>query len=270
MVDHSYFKTPDGTARDDVNLRLPASQMALLTKYPDGQIDYETCLPTGEIVPVAGGAYDFTAKGGRSLGGLFLDDNFTQLKPQKDGSIVVEISYPKLGYKLRIRAYDKVTRATGLAETGKLKSIQIYSPSNSNFVCVEIGAHFNNPFDDNRCRSGQKNTWVIPIPAWSSSIRAIPISIITRSSILPITEEPATVPTAAAVAAGSKVFPNSPVVTVVGSIVADIVVPLGQGSDYPVPAADSDSLRQATRSSRRRAASASDGISRQIKSRAAG
>ena len=40
-------------------------------------------------------------------------------------------------------------------------------------------------------------------------------------------------------AAKKTIFPNEPVITVVGSIVADIIVPMGEGSDYPVPDAAS-------------------------------
>ena len=108
-----------------------------------------------------GTQYDFNAHEGRALGKLFLDDNFTNLVRQPDGSVIVEVLYPDLGYKLRIRAYDSVTRADGSVETGKLRSIQIYSPSESDFVCVEIGAHLNDPF--NEAVWGDKDTGMVAL-----------------------------------------------------------------------------------------------------------
>lgn len=156
-VEHSYYKHLPGCTRDDVHLKLPAKAMTPVGVYPPGHPkaglpDYEMCLPTGEIRNLKGTQYErFTRSEGGALGNLFLDDCFTSLIPQADGSIVVEVLYKKLGYKLRVRAYDKVTRADGTVETGKLKSIQIYSPDTSEFICIEIGAHLNNPFD--------KDTW---------------------------------------------------------------------------------------------------------------
>lgn len=146
-VDHSYFRNLPGMKRGDVRLRLPAKSRCPVGIRPDGKPDFKNCLPTGEIVPVAGTEFDFTAPEGRPLEGRFLDDNFTQLVTDDDGSVVVEVLYPEAGYKLRIRASDIVTRKGGAVEKGKLKSIQVYSPEDSDFVCVEIGAHLNNPFD---------------------------------------------------------------------------------------------------------------------------
>jgi len=151
-VEHSYFKNLPGVARGDVRLKLPATAMTPVSLGQDGKPDYVNCLPTGEIRDLKGTQYDrFMAPEGGELKDTFFDDSFTNLVPQADGSIVVEVIYPKAGVKLMIKAYDKVTRADGKIETGKLRSIQVYSPNDKDFVCVEIGAHLNNPFD--------KKTW---------------------------------------------------------------------------------------------------------------
>ena len=146
-VDHSYFKNPLGIRRDDVRLMIPGYSISEIGKQADGQPDYKDCLPTGKILDVKNTEYDFTAPEGRALGRLFLDDSFTNLKKQPDGSVIAEVLYPEIGYKLRIRAWDKVTRTDGTTVTGNLKSIQVYSPENTDFVCVEIGANLKDPFN---------------------------------------------------------------------------------------------------------------------------
>lgn len=146
-LDHSYFKHPLGMKRGDVRLKLPAESMTPIGRTADGKLDYKDCLPTGEVKGVAGTEYDFTQPEGKPLGNVFLDDSFTSLIKQPDGSVIVEVLYPEIGYKLRIRAYDKLTRKDGTIETGNIKAIHVFSPDNSDFVCVEIGAHLNNPFD---------------------------------------------------------------------------------------------------------------------------
>ena len=149
---HPYFKHIDNSRRT-VRLKIPAKACTPLEKGPDGKPDFGKCLPDGRIVPLTDpevAEYNFNLPAGKALGDLFLDDNFTDLIKQADGSIIIEVLYPESGYKLRIRAYDKVITRTGEVRQGNLKSAQVYSPSGSDFICIEPSANLNDPFNKER------------------------------------------------------------------------------------------------------------------------
>src|SRR5208282_1715857 len=64
---HPYFVLPSGD-RKQARLHLPGQMRAIMNNYDDS-------FTTGKLVPVKDTPYDFTAAGGRALGGQYLDDN---------------------------------------------------------------------------------------------------------------------------------------------------------------------------------------------------
>lgn len=125
---HPYFKFPSGD-RTQARLHLPADQRTIVTNYDD-------VFPTGEIVPVKGTPYDFTAPGGAALGKLFMDDCFTDLHRGKDGTATIEITDPAANYGLRIHAISP-----------QIKSIQVYAPPDKDFVAVEPQFNLADPYN---------------------------------------------------------------------------------------------------------------------------
>ena len=93
-------------------------------------------LPTGQIEEVKGTGYDFTAPGGKELGMQFLDDTFTALQRQSDGSAAVEITDPAANYGLRV-----------IALAPAIKAIQVYAPLGKNFVAVEPQFNLVDPYN---------------------------------------------------------------------------------------------------------------------------
>ena len=124
---HPYFAVPSGR-RQDVRLRIPARRRALVN-------DYDEMLPTGEVVPLRGTAYDFSAPGGRPLDDLFLDDCFVDLEPSAEGEAVAEIIDAAASLGLRLAAASPPVRA-----------FQVYAPPESAFVVVEPQLNWADPF----------------------------------------------------------------------------------------------------------------------------
>jgi galactose mutarotase-like enzyme len=126
---HPYFAIPSGD-RKQARLHLPAAKVALMNNYDD-------VFPTGEVRPVTMGdaKYDFTAPGGKPLDDTYLDDNFQDLKRSPNGSAIVTVIDPKSKYGIRIRA-----------ESPEIKSIQVYSPPDKDFVAVEPQFNFPDPY----------------------------------------------------------------------------------------------------------------------------
>ena len=114
-------------------LHLPAHRRVLVNE--DG-------LPTGQIVPVAGTLFDFTAPGGRPLGALPLDDCFVDLERTAHGEIVAELIDPAASYGLRI-----------VAASPAIKAIQVYGPPDAPFLAVEPQLNWADPFGE------QWGTW---------------------------------------------------------------------------------------------------------------
>lgn len=125
---HPWFTLPSGD-RQQARLHLPSEARALVNNYDD-------VVPTGAVVPVKGTPYDFSAPGGAPLGGLFMDDNFVDVKHNKDGSSVVEIIDPAAHYGLRITALSP-----------EVKAIQVYAPPDKSFVVVEPQFNLADPYN---------------------------------------------------------------------------------------------------------------------------
>ncbi|MDB5448454.1 MAG: putative galactose mutarotase [Phenylobacterium sp.] len=125
---HPYFALPSGDRRQ-ARLRLPAAARTEVDNYDE-------VLPTGRVLPVAGGAYDFNAGEGRPLGELYLDDCFTDLV-REAGRAVVEILDPAAAVGLRISS-----------PTPQVKAVQVYAPPDKPFVVVEPQFNLADPYSD--------------------------------------------------------------------------------------------------------------------------
>jgi galactose mutarotase-like enzyme len=125
---HPYFAIPSGQ-RGQARLRLPAARRVEVD-------DYDQVLPTGRLLPTAGTAYDFNAAEGRSLGDLYLDDCFTDLRRER-GCAVAELLDPAAGLGLRIAS-----------PTPQVKAMQAYAPLGETFVAVEPQFNLADPFGE--------------------------------------------------------------------------------------------------------------------------
>jgi galactose mutarotase-like enzyme len=146
---HPYFVLPSGD-RQQVRLHLPSDTRAVMNNYDD-------TFTTGQRVPVKGTAYDFSVPGGRPLGALFLDDNFSNLERRGDGSTVSEIIDPAAKYGLRL-----------ITLSPQIQSIQVYAPLQKKFVAVEPQFNLPDPYNKNwggintgmvLLQPGQSVTW---------------------------------------------------------------------------------------------------------------
>jgi galactose mutarotase-like enzyme len=124
---HPYFELPGGN-REVARLHVPARQRALVNNYDD-------VFPTGQLVPVQGTAYDFSAPGGAPLRDLFLDDCFVDLVKNAAGETVAEIADPAARYGIRI-----------IATSPEVTAIQVYAPVNRNFIALEPQFNWADPF----------------------------------------------------------------------------------------------------------------------------
>jgi len=139
---HPYYRFP-GEDRMQVRLKLPGDQRVIVNNYDD-------VFPTGKIVPVKGTPYDFSGPEGAPLGKLFMDDCFTDLKRNKDGSATIEIIDPKGHYGMRI-----------LALSPHIKAIQIYTPPDQNYVAVEPQFNLADPY--NKKIWGDRDTGMVDV-----------------------------------------------------------------------------------------------------------
>lgn len=133
---HPWFNLPSGDRRRTV-LRLPAAARATVN-------DYDEVLPTGEVTPVAGGAYDFSR--GRALGDLYLDDCFVRLTGN-----TAELVDPAAGFGLRVAA-----------EAPPVTAFQVYAPPERDLVVIEPQFNWADPF--NPIWRGQDTGMVVLAP----------------------------------------------------------------------------------------------------------
>lgn len=126
---HPYFSIPSAD-RKQAKLHLPAGKIALMNNYDD-------VFPTGQVWPIGmnGGKYDFTAREGKALGDIFLDDNFQELKRSPNGSAIATVTDPESKYGIRI-----------LAESPEIKTMQVYSPPDKDFVAIEPQFNYPDPY----------------------------------------------------------------------------------------------------------------------------
>lgn len=123
---HPYFSIPSGQ-RVQARLYVPATMRALINNYRVEK-------PTGKLQPVKGTKYDFSVPGGKPLGNLYLDDNFSHLV-RSHGGVDVKLSDPADNY--------------GIEEIGlspEISTVQVYSPPNARFTAIEQQFNFVDPF----------------------------------------------------------------------------------------------------------------------------
>ncbi len=125
---HPYFGFPSGDRRQG-RLHIPAQLRVMVNNYDD-------VFPRGQLASVLNTRYDFTASGGAALEDLFMDDCFTGLKRNADGSVPIEITDPKARYGLRIRALSQ-----------EIKSVQVYAPPEQSYVVVEPQFNLADPYN---------------------------------------------------------------------------------------------------------------------------
>lgn len=124
---HPYFRIPSGD-RAQARLHIPACLRAAVNNY-------DAVLPTGELEPVDGTRYDFTAPGGSVLGDEYLDDCFTDLSRDDDGDVVCSIVDPAGGVGLRV-----------IGESAGISAVQVYAPPSEAYVALEPQFNLADPF----------------------------------------------------------------------------------------------------------------------------
>lgn len=124
---HPYFAIPSGQ-RAQARIHIPASERAVVNNYDE-------VLPTGDVVPVAGTQYDFSAPRGRQLNDLYLDDCFVGLSKTADGCTVCEVTDAAAAYGLRI-----------VAPSPHVTAVQVYAPVDKPYVALEPQFNWADPY----------------------------------------------------------------------------------------------------------------------------
>ena len=146
---HPYFVIPSGH-RAQARVHIPATMLAIVNNYGDA-------FPTGQLKPVKGTEYDYTAPGGVALDDHFLDDNFSHLQ-RTNGAADVKLIDPESNYGLTVSALSP-----------EIRTIQVYSPKTA-FVAVEPQFNYVDPFGKEwkgmdtgmvTLRPGQSVTWKV-------------------------------------------------------------------------------------------------------------
>ena len=146
---HPYFVIPSGH-RAQARVHIPATMMAIVNNYGDA-------FPTGQLKPVKGTEYDYTAPDGVALDDHFLDDNFSHLQ-RTNGAADVKLIDPESNYGLTVSALSP-----------EIRTIQVYSPKTA-FVAVEPQFNYVDPFGKEwkgmdtgmvTLRPGQSVTWKV-------------------------------------------------------------------------------------------------------------
>jgi aldose 1-epimerase len=115
--------------RGQATLRMPNAMRAEVRDRRSG-------LPNGKLLPVAGTEYDFTARNGKELGDLSLDDSFVHLRPALfDNGPIGELRDPESKYGLRLTAM-----------TPTIKAMRVYAPASEKFVSIEPQFNYDDPF----------------------------------------------------------------------------------------------------------------------------
>lgn len=130
---HPWFRFPSGDRRQ-ARLVVPAAARLAVDNY-------DQVLPTGEILQVAEGRYDFRRS--RPLGDLYLDDCFVELLRDGQGQVVVEAHDPAASYGVRLTSSSPAVQA-----------VQVYAPLDRALVALEPQFNWADPFSD-KWASGQ-------------------------------------------------------------------------------------------------------------------
>jgi aldose 1-epimerase len=123
---HPYFAVPSGD-RKQALLHVPGQQVAAINNYGD-------VFPTGDLQPVKGTKYDFSAAQGKALDDIYLDDNWSKLQ-RTNGAVDVTFADPASNYGVHI-----------LGLSPELRTIQVYAPPTKQFAAIEEQFNFADPF----------------------------------------------------------------------------------------------------------------------------
>jgi galactose mutarotase-like enzyme len=143
---HPYFNLPSGD-RSQARVHIPASSIAEV----DG---YDNVFPTGKILPVAGTRFDLRAPGGVALGTSFFDDNWNHIDWQNNAA-TVQVIDPAAHYGVDV---------IGLSP--EIKAIQMYAPTDKQFVAIEHQYNFGDPFGK---EWGSTNTGMVTLKPGQST-----------------------------------------------------------------------------------------------------
>lgn len=124
---HPYFTFP-GKKRRNVGLMLKAASRIEVNNYDD-------VFPTGNIQSTEHTVYDFSRRGGRLLGSLYLDDCFTDLHRDNNGDTNVEIFDPVCNYGLKVSANNVIN------------AVQVYAPLDKPYIALEPQMNLPDPFN---------------------------------------------------------------------------------------------------------------------------
>lgn len=122
---HPMFAILGGNRAQEL-LKLPASV----------HVESRMRIPDGSLTAIAGTPFDFSARGGRRLGTLDLNDTFVHLKPGfMDSGPIAELRNPASNYGLRITAL-----------TPTIKAMHVDAPANASFVSIDPRFNYDDPF----------------------------------------------------------------------------------------------------------------------------
>jgi aldose 1-epimerase len=116
-------------SRAQWKLRIPAEERAEVTAGPDR-------LPSGKLLPIAGTAFDFTARDGADLRKTALDDTFVGLRHDlMDVGPSVELRDPAHNYGLRMTALTTTIRA-----------VHVVAPADQPYISIDPRFNYDDPF----------------------------------------------------------------------------------------------------------------------------
>jgi len=137
---HPYFAIPSGD-RKQALLHIPATKVAAINNYQD-------VFPTGDLMPVKGTKYDFTAPKGKALDDDYFDDNWSTLT-RTDGVVDVTLADPATDYGVHV-----------LGLSPDIRTIQVYAPPTKEFAAIEEQFNFADPFGK---EWGKMNTGMVTL-----------------------------------------------------------------------------------------------------------
>jgi len=142
---HPYFAIPSGD-RKQVLLHIPAQQVAAINNYQD-------VFPTGDLQPVKGTKYDFSAAQGKALDDIYLDDNWSKLQ-RTNNAVDVTLADPATNYGLHVMGISP-----------EIRTVQAYAPPTKQFVAIEEQFNFGDPFGK---EWGSMNTGMVTLEPGNS------------------------------------------------------------------------------------------------------
>lgn len=128
-----YFNIPSHD-RGDATLTIPSSTRL--------ELDRNTGMPTGRMLPVSGTPLDFVAARGTRLGTTAIDDTYTRLTTSVlSNGPIAELRDTRFGYGLRI-----------LPLTANIRGLRVTAPANKPWVSIGPETNFDDPLGSSTLR----------------------------------------------------------------------------------------------------------------------